>query len=251
MKRFLRSVQTFFPFLHDLRFNLKFIWIKGLKSPSEKDFNALKLFNPRADQVFVDVGANRGEAILSMLIEKRLSNKIIAFEPNPWVFKKIERNPIISKERLELHNCGLGSENEDLTLFVPFYRRWMFDGLSSFHYEEARDWLRDRLWKFRDKDLSIKKMTCQVRKLDDFQLNPYFVKIDVQGHELEVLKGGIDTLKRHHPVLLIESITEEIIQFLKPLGYQFYAFNNREFSLGTGTLNTFCITAGQYQTFRK
>jgi FkbM family methyltransferase len=251
MKRFLRSVQTFFPFLHDLRFNLKFIWIRGFKSPSEKDFNALKLFNPQTDQVFVDVGANRGEAILSMLIEKRLSNKIIAFEPNPWVFKKIERNPIISKKRLELYNFGLGSENEDLTLFVPFYRRWMFDGLSSFHYEEARDWLRDRLWKFRDKDLSIQKMTCQVRKLDDFQLNPYFVKIDVQGHELEVLKGGIETLKRHHPVLLIESMTEEIMQFLKPLGYQFYAFNNREFSLGTGTLNTFCITAEQYQTFRK
>lgn len=236
--------------MHDLRFNLKFIWIKGFRSPSEKDFHALKLFNPRPNQVFVDVGANRGEAILSMLIEKRLSNKIIAFEPNPWVFKKLKSNPIISKRRLELHNCGLGVENEELILFVPFYRRWMFDGLSSFHYNEAKDWLKNRLWKFREKHLSIEKITCQVRKLDDFQLDPYFVKIDVQGHELEVLKGGIETLNRHHPVLLIESITEEMMQLLKPLGYQFYAFENRKFSLGTGGLNTFCITKDQYQRFR-
>jgi hypothetical protein len=33
---------------------------------------------------------------------------------------------------------------------------------------------------------------------------PHFVKIDVEGHELSVLKGGVRTLELHHPTILVE-----------------------------------------------
>jgi FkbM family methyltransferase len=242
MKKILRSIQTLFPFLHDARFLLKSLKIKAAKVPAEHDFNALQLFKPNPGQVFIDVGANRGETILSMLLFKNFGNKIIGFEPNPLVFEKLKNNYFIRDKRVLLHNYGLSSTSGEMVLYVPFYRKWMFDGLSSFHYAEAEDWLKTRLWAFDERKLTVKKVNCQVRKLDDFQLNPYFIKIDVQGHELEVLKGAEQTIQTHQPVLLIESISEAIMQYLGPMGYRFYSYNNGQFSEGIGGLNTFCIT---------
>jgi len=48
------------------------------------------------------------------------------------------------------------------------------------------------------------------------------IKIDVEGYELEVLKGAISTIERFRPHLFIEIInsTSEIESFLKPLDYK-------------------------------
>ena len=45
----------------------------------------------------------------------------------------------------------------------------------------------------------------QVRRLDEFGISKVdFIKIDVEGHELEVLKGGAATIEASRPILLIE-----------------------------------------------
>jgi hypothetical protein len=48
------------------------------------------------------------------------------------------------------------------------------------------------------------------------------IKIDVEGHELEVLKGAENTIKKYMPTLLIEIFnfdTNEVPKYLKSLGY--------------------------------
>ena len=240
MKKILRSIQTLFPYLHDVRFGLKFYFMKLRNTPHEYDFNAIKLFKPNANQSYIDIGSNRGEAILSMLIMTKVKTNVIGFEPNPIVYKKLKKY-FIKNENIVVHNTGLGNENGELTLHIPFYRKWMFDGLASYKLEEAKDWLKGRLWLYDASKLTIKKLKCQIQKLDDFQLNPYFIKIDVQGYEYEVLKGGIDTIKAHLPIILIESIKKEHISFLEQFGYEFYSFNNGNFFKGYVKLNNFCI----------
>ena len=126
----------------------------------------------------------------------------------------------------------------------------MFDGLSSFKFETADDWLKTRLWRFDQKKLSIKKVKCPIKKLDEYQLNPYFIKIDVQGYELEVLKGGIDTLENFKPILLIESIDRETIKFLDQFQYRFYYYSNGRLLEGKGRLNTFCLTKEKYDELK-
>ena len=241
MKKVFRSIQTLFPILHDARFSLKMMMIGITKNPHEEDFNALKLFKPKDDQVFIDIGSNRGEAISSMLATSKTAIKIIGFEPNPLIFDKL-KSQFTKYKFVEVHNCGLGDLNNDLTLYIPFYRKWMFDGLSSFKLKEAEDWLETRLWRFDKTKLSIKEVDCQIRKLDDFKLNPYFIKIDVQGFELEALQGGISTIGEYKPILLIESITDEVMKFLGQFGYKFYKFNKGKLTNGIGELNTYCIT---------
>lgn len=44
-----------------------------------------------------------------------------------------------------------------------------------------------------------------VMRLDDYGLSPDFIKIDTQGHEEEIIRGGWETIKRSRPVILAET----------------------------------------------
>jgi len=87
--------------------------------------------------------------------------------------------------------------------------------------------------------------------LDDFQLNPYFIKIDVQGFELEVLQGGAETMKKNLPILLIESLSKDCRTYLSSFGYQFYGYHNGVLKEGAGGLNTYCICLEKHPELKK
>ena len=88
MRKLLRTVQTRFPYLQDLRFSLQITFSKLFKKPHEYDFHAISFFPKNKDDVYVDIGANRGLSIQSILV-KNSKCKIVAFEPNPLVFNKL------------------------------------------------------------------------------------------------------------------------------------------------------------------
>jgi hypothetical protein len=85
-------------------------------------------------------------------------------------------------------------------------------------------------------DLSCEKLKITMRTLDSFGLtNIGFIKLDVEGFETEVLKGGLETLKRNsYPTILFESwgdwrakeginvkqLQDELFDFIKSLGYK-------------------------------
>ena len=64
---------------------------------------------------------------------------------------------------------------------------------------------------------------AQCKRLDDiYDGIPSIIKIDVEGHELQVLEGAINTIKTHMPMILIEIHNfenSEIPKFLENLGY--------------------------------
>jgi hypothetical protein len=71
-----------------------------------------------------------------------------------------------------------------------------------------------------------------VERLDSYSLNDIgFIKIDVEGHELQVLKGATETLKENnYPPILFESwpannttnttLKDNLFQYLFELGYK-------------------------------
>ncbi len=70
----------------------------------------------------------------------------------------------------------------------------------------------------------------QITKLDEFNfINIDYIKIDVQFHELEVIEGSVNTLKKNNPVLCIEacrrneeelSYVKKIVKILDSLNYK-------------------------------
>ena len=115
----------------------------------------------------------------------------------------------------------------------------MFDGLASFNRSEASDWLRGRIFGYSDSKMHIKELNCEINRLDDFSLSPYFIKIDVQGFEYEVLQGGQETLRKYSPVLLIETPSDNVMTLLEGLGYKMYFYEHGKIHPGRGALNTY------------
>ncbi len=139
----------------------------------------------------VDVGANAGYVTLPMAQKAGPSGKILAFEPNHRVQKKLLRNLELNPEGLapiELLPFGLGDQPGSARLAED-----LGHGLGNATLREAQP---------EDND------PIEIRTLDSFELEKlHFLKVDVEGMELAVLKGASRSLERHRPYVLFETLT--------------------------------------------
>ncbi len=237
--KFFRSIQVHFPFAQDLKFSVQRTIRSVMDRTHEKEFELVTLFSNPKNNVFIDIGANRGDAIQSILM-RQPDSKVFAFEPNGYLASKLNRL-YGNDDRVKIFNYGLGDVSSQFDLYVPFYNQYMFDGLASFKEQNARDWLRNRLYGYSEKKLDVKKVRCQVKRLDEFGLSPCFIKIDVQGFEYEVLRGGEETIRKARPVILMESPAHRELDFLYALEYQPFILRGDTLRSGTKNYNVFFI----------
>ena len=72
----------------------------------------------------------------------------------------------------------------------------------------------------------VKNNGCEkinVKNLDSYKFKDIgLIKIDVEGYELNVFKGGIKTLKKWKPIILFEehNINSKVFKFLRSLNYE-------------------------------
>jgi FkbM family methyltransferase len=242
-----RSVQVFFPGVQDLRFRVQRSLRAVLKKPHEDDFDILgQVLSTKSDPLLLDIGANRGDAIQSMLMMCP-AGKVIAFEPNPLLADKLQ-SLYGGTEAVTIVNAGLGDETNSFPLHVPFYRNYMFDGLASFKRENATGWLQGRVYGYNDIHLDVKTVTCKVQRLDDFGIKPDFVKIDVQGFEYKVLLGGEGTIRQCRPVILMEAPKQQEKQFLNAMEYKPFIYREGKLLEGSEKYNVFFIPGERAET---
>ena len=241
-KKIVRSIQVYFPFLKGLIYNTKFYYYKLFSVPHEKEFKGVKIFSNESDKVFLDIGANKGQSIDSILLFAPSDTKIIAFEANPVLATRLSR--IFSKSKnICIEHFGLSDTESTNVLFIPFYKKWMFDGLSSFNSIAHVNYFKHHLFNFQEKNVSVKRETCHCKRLDDLSLDPYFIKIDVENFESNVLLGGLETIKKSLPIILIESLDEACVKIMQSLGYRFYEYEDSKeiFVECPPRYNTFCL----------
>lgn len=134
----------------------------------------------------IDIGANEG--IYSYALSK-LCEVVEVFEPQPWCAEIISAYSKYRKRNINVYSMGLSEFNGSLILNIP-----IIDGKPKFY-----------LATFRDLDSEKSCIEIPVARLDDYNFTEIsFIKIDVEGHESEVLKGARETILREKPVLLIE-----------------------------------------------
>lgn len=246
----IRTLQTFFPHMLEFKvFAQRFLRkIRGV--PFERDFDAIAMFPDTPELLCLDIGGNRGFAIESILMNSK-KLPIYSFEPNVHLAMKTSSR-FKNNSRVKIFDIGLGDEEGEFDLFIPFYRGFMFDGLASFEPGNAEAWLRKYLYCYNHKHLVVCKRKSRIRRLDNLDLNPFFIKLDVQGYELKALKGGVRTIERAHPVLLIEGVRkgDDITVFLKDFGYDLFRYSDRDKAFihnEAGSLNSFLMTEEKYE----
>lgn len=193
--------------------------------PHEADFAAFRHFANRPG-LFLDVGANSGESVLSF----RLFNPtapILSIEPNPYH----EPDLRFLKQRIDQFDyvlCAAGEHRGRATLFVPVYRNLPLTGEASFHRDHAiaNYWMQEQVGATSAAAVRLLEVDVEVRRLDDLALSPAFVKIDVQGFETQVIAGLRSTIVKSRPVLLLErsGCDEALFGQLAGLGYDTFVY---------------------------
>ena len=151
----------------------------------------------RPGSVAVDVGAHFGlySYLLARLVGK--DGRVIAIEPIAEDAELIDRAFRTLRLPVAVVRCALSSREGDATMTIP-----RLGGAE----KTALATLEDRA---QAADVrAVETRTVPVRRLDDILrdvgMPVSFLKIDVEGHELDVLDGAAETIARHRPNILIE-----------------------------------------------
>ena len=241
----LRTFQSYLPWILPAKQEFYYRYRRLLATPHEDDFAALKLLDSNAPGVCVDVGANHGQSIESMRLF-RPTAEIVAFEPNPNLAGELSRR-YGRDPRVEIRPRGLGDAIGEFSLIVPSYRGFVYDGLASLDRGEAMNWINaSRVYFFDPSKVKAIELKCRVSTLDLENLQPAFMKIDVQGFEYNVLAGGAKTLAAHEPIVLIENYNGDprSVELMTGLGYREYVYRDAALVPGRSDgSNSFLITS--------
>jgi len=219
----IRDVQSRVPFALDLKTDLQRHLRRLRKRSFEYEYSILKHLEPNG-KCAVDIGANRGQSIEAIRLYHP-NIEIHSFEPNRILHEKLIKR-YNADNALILRNMAIGSQQAFETLYVPYYRKFMYDGLASFTKERATNWLNsETVWRFNKNNLSLLELECNVARLDAYNLNPFFLKIHVQGFEKEVLVGGENCVQNAKPVLLL-AYNAEAHKWLVERGWQKFLYHN-------------------------
>lgn len=224
-----------------------------LHRPHDEDFRALGLLAFPDDPLFLDIGANSGQAARSILAVVP-SARIVSFEPNPmhWRALKALRD---KNSQFDFFGFALGAKESAMWLYWPVYNGCEFSPLASLDEGIAAGWLnKETIFGFKSEKLAIRKAMVEVKTLDSFGLLPSAIKVDVEGVSYQVLLGAKETLLRCQPVLLVEEVKsgDRVSALLEGFNYvpcSWDSVRNRLDRGSYGVANTYFVHESRVRDF--
>jgi FkbM family methyltransferase len=173
----------------------------------------------------VDAGAHEGR--LTVPLAGLPGAHVLAFEPLPPAFRRLQAATVVLADRVTLRGEALSDRAGVVTLAVP-----RVGGVAQEEWASiAKDY--EAIRQDDPRIEAIDSWTVPAIPLDALALaDVTAIKIDVEGAEEEVLRGALDTLRRCRPVLSIEieerhrpGSTMPVPALLRSLGYRgFFEF---------------------------
>ena len=186
------------------------------------EFNEMRFLNSylKEDMVFVDVGANQGE--FALFASRRLpKGKVLAFEPMSMFFDRLNVNIGLNNiSNIKAYRLGLSDRAGEVPIYFNAGNASNHEGLASLFTMEGQGAAQEVIALARLDDIAGRE---GISKID-------FIKIDVEGSEWAVLKGGARVLQAHRPALMVELNdetaaragyrVEDMIAWLRTFGYE-------------------------------
>lgn len=179
--------------------------------------------------VFLDIGSNL--AFFSAYYAKTTANPAIAFEINPQTADLVVSALADSRlgGKISLQNFGLSDSEGEVT--ISFNEK--YSPLTSAVSQNIEQMEKEHATKFSSSEKAKTKTLdavagglLQGRKIS-------IVKIDVEGMEPNVLRGGLKTIRRHRPEIIFESNSDEsykeVCAILKKEKYEIKELNKNNF----------------------
>jgi FkbM family methyltransferase len=185
------------------------VWWMRLTRTLEPEVHEITRFVPPGGTA-LDIGANHGVYSYFMV---RHFDRVVAYEPQPACIETLQS---WAGDRVEMRAVALSDHAGESTLSIPVAHGVALTGYARLDDSAA--------------PASGLQLEVPIERLDDQDLSDVrFVKIDVEGHELPVLRGGERLLVRDSPVLLVEieqrhlgtvRTVGEVVDYVVSLGYR-------------------------------
>lgn len=162
----------------------------------------------------LDVGANIGFTSLLMNFCVGKSGCVYSFEPHPHIFEKLKVNIALNNYSIKhLYKLALSSYKGEASLVIP----------EDFKTNEGICYV-DKENKDGHHSIKIDLDTLDHIIPIDIKIN--LMKMDVEGHEIDVLKGASYFLKKQLILNILfegnDNENKEVIDYLKSFGYTIY-----------------------------
>ena len=181
----------------------------------ESDTNKVLSKYMKPGYTVIEAGANIGSETL--LISKQLKHgHIYAFEPNPYTYERLKINVSINElDNVSTYDYALGESNCNIQ-FNIYPKDFCNSGMSSKYMETSK----------------TKKIDVVQKTLDTFVVENNipkvdFIKMDIQGAEMDMIMGAADTITKFKPIIFTEAYqvyndTFRLYEKLKKFGYNIY-----------------------------
>ena len=193
----------------------------------EEDANGVTFLNLDKKVNIIDVGASDG--IASKFFNRKLKiNKIICFEPNKSYVKILRK---LNIKNLKVNAYGISQFDKYYKIFFPRYKFFFknLDLITYAHYSKQALLNQINLdFKFK-KNISIVQEKIYLKKIKKTKLKIHLIKIDVNGHELSIIKGLSKIIQRDRPAIIVETNDDiKLIEnYLKKYSFEKYLFFNK------------------------
>lgn len=193
-------------------------WLIYFNSDADNTFNVLS-FLGNAKTIF-DVGGNMGQTALAISQKVSHDATIYSFEPYPATYQKFKNNLLLNPliKNIIAENIALGETESELLMFQDCATN---SGGFRIVYDKEKN--NSGVVKTQSTSIDSYVKNNNISKID-------FIKIDVEGFEMTVLKGAKNTLLNHRPKLFIElndsnlnkqnASSKALITFLVSMGYK-------------------------------
>lgn len=142
------------------------------------------------DTCCIDIGAHKGE-VLDIMLKYAPGGKHFGFEPIPDMYRGLVEK-YSSNKQCRIYDYAL-SDKAGSTSFNYVVSNPSYSGLVKRKYDRDNE-----------EDTQIEVKTELLDNIIPSDVSPGLVKIDVEGGELLVLKGAVQTIKRARPVIIFE-----------------------------------------------
>ena len=215
------------------------------KNLSKVEFDAELLlleFLLNKDSVFFDIGANKGE--YAYYAEKLINPKnIYLFEPEKKLNKQL--NSIFNN--CHVFDVALSDSSGTHQFKIPVINGVADNCLSSLEVDNKEENETEAIVY----EVKTKLLDAFVKESAVF---PNLIKIDVEGHELSVLKGAEFTVSKYHPTLIIEIEQrhhkdiniDSVFESFKQKGYNAYYYSKKQSQLFSYENKTHLTNSKEY-----
>lgn len=142
--------------------------------------------------VIIDIGAHVGRHLKYFLPLAEDGGKAIAFEPIPSLYKSL-LDQYSGQSAFEIHNVALSDRSGKLEFVIN-------------EFAMGESGLKERIYN-NPKSAKTIKINCEVKTLDSFTTSLQkldFIKMDIEGGEIDCLKGATETIAKFRPLIATE-----------------------------------------------